>query len=61
MMGPTVFGHGGSGYVLSNAAMNKLLGPEHSQGLAASWDAKMDDECGSNPMRPNLADITRLW
>lgn len=35
------FAHGGSGYVLSNAAMNKLLGPDQPQGLAASWDERM--------------------
>ncbi|KAE8442196.1 hypothetical protein EG329_003725 [Mollisiaceae sp. DMI_Dod_QoI] len=37
------FAHGGSGYILSNAAMNKLLGPEQPQGLAASWDSRMKD------------------
>ncbi|KAM3067334.1 hypothetical protein ACMFMG_005308 [Clarireedia jacksonii] len=45
MMGPTHFAHGGSGYILSNAAMNRLMGPEQPRGLAASWDAKMDGEC----------------
>lgn len=44
-MGPTYFAHGGSGYVLSNAAMNRLMGPEQPRGLAASWDTKMDGEC----------------
>ncbi|TAQ86255.1 hypothetical protein B7494_g5433 [Chlorociboria aeruginascens] len=39
------FGHGGSGYVLSNAAMNRLLGPEQPQGVAASWDKRMKDKC----------------
>ncbi|PQE30834.1 glycosyltransferase family 31 protein [Rutstroemia sp. NJR-2017a WRK4] len=47
LMGPTYFAHGGSGYILSNAAMNRLMGPEQPRGLAASWDAKMDDECRS--------------
>ncbi|KUJ17250.1 uncharacterized protein LY89DRAFT_718892 [Mollisia scopiformis] len=36
-----LFAHGGSGYILSNAAMNKFLGPDQPQGLAASWDARM--------------------
>ncbi len=45
VIGDTAFAHGGSGYVLSNAAMNKLLGPEQPQGLAASWDSKMKDVC----------------
>ncbi|KAH7312812.1 hypothetical protein BKA65DRAFT_372553, partial [Rhexocercosporidium sp. MPI-PUGE-AT-0058] len=38
MLGGMPFVHGGSGYFLSNAAMNKLLGPDQPQGLAASWD-----------------------
>ncbi|CZR69243.1 uncharacterized protein PAC_19143 [Phialocephala subalpina] len=37
------FAHGGSGYILSNAAMNKLLGPDQPQGVAAGWDARMKD------------------
>ncbi|KAF8849292.1 hypothetical protein BDZ45DRAFT_752938 [Acephala macrosclerotiorum] len=41
--GGVQFAHGGSGYILSNAAMNKLLGPDQPQGLAASWDARMKD------------------
>ncbi|KAF7864376.1 hypothetical protein EAF04_006510 [Stromatinia cepivora] len=41
----TYFAHGGSGYILSNSAMNMLLGPELPKGLAASWDVKMDREC----------------
>lgn len=45
VVGDTAFAHGGSGYVLSNAAMNKLLGPEQPQGLAASWDSKMKGVC----------------
>jgi hypothetical protein len=45
MLGDTAFGHGGSGYVLSNAALNKLLGPEQPQGLAASWDERVKDMC----------------
>lgn len=44
-LGSQAFAHGGSGYVLSHAAMNRLLGPEQPQGLAASWDKKMDQEC----------------
>ena len=44
-MGPTPFAHGGSGYVLSNAALQKLLGSGQSQGFASSWDLKMKDEC----------------
>ncbi|CAL3965495.1 unnamed protein product [Diplocarpon coronariae] len=44
-IGDTAFGHGGSGYVLSNAAMNKLLGSDQQQGLAAEWDRKMKDVC----------------
>lgn len=44
-IGETAFGHGGSGYVLSNAAMNKLLGPDQPQGLAATWDQKMKEVC----------------
>ncbi|KAG4435477.1 hypothetical protein IFR05_009049 [Cadophora sp. M221] len=36
MLGGQAFAHSGSGYVLSNAAMNKLLGPDQPQGLAAS-------------------------
>ena len=43
--GHYAFAHGGSGYVLSNAAMNKLLGPDQPQGLAASWDVRMEDQC----------------
>lgn len=39
------FAHGGSGYVLSNAAMNKLLGPDQPQGLARSWDTRMTSHC----------------
>lgn len=45
MLGSQVFAHGGSGYVLSNAAMIKLLGPDQPQGLAASWDKRMKDHC----------------
>ncbi|KAI9651253.1 hypothetical protein NHQ30_001291 [Ciborinia camelliae] len=41
----TYFAHGGSGYILSNAAMNVLFGPKQPKGLAASWDTKMDGEC----------------
>jgi len=44
-LGGIAFAHGGSGYVLSNAAMNKLLGPEQPQGLAASWDTRMEGFC----------------
>lgn len=44
-IGDTVFAHGGSGYVLSNAAMNRLLGGEMSSGLAKSWDSRMDTVC----------------
>lgn len=44
-VGGTAFGHGGSGYVLSNAAMNRLLGPDQPQGLAAEWDGKMGEVC----------------
>ncbi len=43
--GSVSFAHGGSGYALSNAAMNKLLGPEQPQGLAASWDQRMKGYC----------------
>jgi hypothetical protein len=43
--GSVAFAHGGSGYVLSNAAMNRLLGPEQPQGLAASWDQRMKGYC----------------
>jgi hypothetical protein len=39
------FAHGGSGYVLSNAAMNKLVGPDQPQGLARSWDTRMTAHC----------------
>ncbi|KAL2060811.1 hypothetical protein VTL71DRAFT_8863 [Oculimacula yallundae] len=45
MLGGQAFAHGGSGYVLSNAAMNKLLGPDQPQGLAASWDKRMKQHC----------------
>jgi hypothetical protein len=45
VLGDTAFAHGGSGYVLSNAAMNILLGPDQPQGLAASWDSKMKGVC----------------
>ncbi|KAH6717409.1 hypothetical protein BKA61DRAFT_322903 [Leptodontidium sp. MPI-SDFR-AT-0119] len=45
MLGGEAFAHGGSGYVLSNAAMNKLLGPDQPQGLAASWDKRMKSHC----------------
>ena len=44
-MGGIDFAHGGSGYVLSNAAMNRLLGPEMKEGVAAKWDAKMKGHC----------------
>jgi hypothetical protein len=44
-MGDTAFAHGGSGYVLSSAAMYKLLGPEQPQGLAAKWDLEMQNHC----------------
>nr|AGU10910.1 hypothetical protein [uncultured organism] len=44
-IGDTAFGHGGSGYVLSSAAMNRLLGPEQPQGLAAKWDLEMHKHC----------------
>ncbi|KAJ8068565.1 hypothetical protein OCU04_002279 [Sclerotinia nivalis] len=45
MHGETYFAQGGSGYILSNSAINMLLGPEQPKGLAASWDVKMDGEC----------------
>lgn len=38
------YAHGGSGYILSHAAMNKLLDPEQPQGLAESWDNRMKGE-----------------
>ncbi|KAK2630641.1 hypothetical protein QTJ16_001461 [Diplocarpon rosae] len=44
-IGDKAFGHGGSGYVLSNAAMNKLLGSDQQQGLAAAWDKRMKEIC----------------
>ncbi|XMA16770.1 hypothetical protein WAI453_009561 [Rhynchosporium graminicola] len=45
MLGGQAFAHGGSGYVLSNAAMNKLLGEDQPQGLAGSWDKRMKQHC----------------
>jgi hypothetical protein len=44
-IGDNAFAHGGSGYVLSSAAMYKLLGPEQPQGLAAKWDLEMHNHC----------------
>jgi len=44
MVGDIMFAHGGTGYVISNAAMNKLLGPERT-GLASSWDLRLRNEC----------------
>jgi hypothetical protein len=45
LMGPTVFAHGGSGYILSASAMNQLLAPEMKTSLAASWDERMKEHC----------------
>ena len=44
VMGETTFAHGGSGYVLSNAAMQRLLGQEGG-GLAREWDGRMKGVC----------------
>ncbi|RDL35863.1 uncharacterized protein BP5553_06475 [Venustampulla echinocandica] len=43
-VGDREFAHGGTGYVLSNAAMDLLVGPEQPQGLAASWDFRIQHE-----------------
>ena len=45
-MGDTTFAHGGSGYVLSNAAMQRLLGGEGG-GLAVAreWDSRIKGVC----------------
>ncbi|KAL3425375.1 glycosyltransferase family 31 protein [Phlyctema vagabunda] len=44
-IGAQTFGHGGSGYVISHAAMNKLLEPSQPEDLAAAWDLRMDEHC----------------
>jgi hypothetical protein len=50
-MGPEInidgtdFAHGGSRYVLSHAAMHKLLSLDQPRGLAASWDSRMQGLC----------------
>ena len=41
----TDFAHGGSGYVLSHVAMNKLLGPDQPRGLASRWDSRVEGLC----------------
>ncbi|RDW82714.1 hypothetical protein BP6252_03826 [Coleophoma cylindrospora] len=43
--GSIAFAHGGSGYVISNAAMNKLLGPAQPEDIAARWDSKLQGVC----------------
>jgi len=61
-MGNTMFAHGGTGYVISNAAMNKLLGPERT-GLASSWDLRLRNECESDVFNysMSLTKDCRLW
>ncbi|RDW76040.1 hypothetical protein BP5796_06861 [Coleophoma crateriformis] len=43
--GSIAFAHGGSGYVISNAAMNKLLGPAQPEDIAARWDSRLQGVC----------------
>lgn len=38
-----IFGHGGTGYFLSNAAMQKIV--IENKGTAAKWESKSKDEC----------------
>lgn len=42
-IGATTFGHGGSGFIMSKPALEKLLTFE--PGLVASWDELMKNEC----------------
>lgn len=37
------FGHGGSGFIMSKPALEKVF--EHERGVAATWDETMKEEC----------------
>lgn len=39
------FGHGGSGFIISQPGLEKMLGPDGGKDLAATWDEPMKNEC----------------
>jgi len=44
-MGDSLFAHGGSGYVLNNGALSRLVGEGRKGELARVWDDRVQREC----------------